>query len=116
MGLLLGSNGLLSASWGLPKTVPHRPSRGLHSTAPLLPLLYPSLGCLSSLSNTRLTALRLGPCQRQALGGLAREAAVCHHHGDPFGPGLAQVLRYGEHLSSRDGRDKQVMLCSSFLV
>ena len=47
-------------------------------------------------------SLEPGPCQ--ALGVLAPYATVRHHDRDPLSPGLSQVLRYGEPLTSHSGR------------
>ena len=49
---------------------------------------------------SRRCAWGLEPLPRQALSGFAREAAVCHHNGDPLSPGLSQMRRHGEILAS----------------
>ncbi len=49
-------------------------------------------------------ACSLEPRPRQALGVLAPYATVRHHDRNPLSPGLAQVMRYGAHLTSHGGR------------
>src|SRR5262249_35174262 len=89
---------LLSASWCIPKTLPHRPSRGLHSTAPPLPYSIPACAaCLASATRaSRSGAWGLQPRPRQALGVRVRETAVDDHDRDALSPGFSQVLRQAQ--------------------
>ena len=47
-------------------------------------------GGAAPVCTSRRGAWGLEPQPRQALGFLARESTVRHHHGDPFSPGLSQ--------------------------